>query len=183
MKTKGYVLFLSAWSIFCATAASAQTSYYLSNGGNDANSGTSPAAAWQTLARASSFGGYQPGDSILLRAGDVFRGTLTLNTDGIVVASYGHGAKPEIWGSETIAGQWSLHSGNIYKTPYAGRPSFIFIDGKLHLLARWPGNNKYRLITQAPSPTSIRDNALIGYAHDLKGAYILLRQDNWTVTT
>jgi|GEM_PF-5438142 len=183
MKTKGYVLFLSAWSIFCATAASAQTSYYLSNDGNDANSGTGPETAWRTLARASSFSGYQPGDSILLRAGDVFRGTLMLNTDGIIVASYGNGAKPEIWGSETITGPWSLYSSNIYETPYTGRPSFIFIDGKLHLLARSPGNNKYHLITHAPSPTSIRDNALIGYAHDLKGAYISLRRDNWTVTT
>ncbi len=186
MKRIGYLFFSgSLWGIFCISAASTQTAYYLSNSGDDAHAGTSPTAAWRTLAYASNFNGYKPGDSILLRAGDVFRGTLTLNSDSIVVASYGAGSKPEIWGSQTIASQWTQHSGSIYKTPYTGRPSFIFVDGQLHMLARSPGNNQYHLITQASNISSswIRDNSLIGYPHDLKDTYISLRQDNWTVTT
>ncbi len=185
MKTKMYNLFLSALGLVHVCAVAAQTTYYLSSNGDDAHLGTSPALAWRTLAHASSFKGYQPGDTLLLRAGDVFRGTLALHANGLVIASYGRGDRPEIWGSETISGRWTTHAGNIYKTPYNGRPSFVFVDGIPHMLARSPDNNRYHLVTQAPNCPSpwVRDTSFVGYAYNLAGAYISLRQNNWTVTT
>ena len=41
----------SAWN-------GAGTTYYVSNSGNDASDGTTPAAAWRTLERVNTFGGY-----------------------------------------------------------------------------------------------------------------------------
>ena len=59
----------------------AAATYYLdSDGGSNTNSGTSPAAAWQTLAHASAQT-FQPGDQILLQRGDTFVGTLLLDNE------------------------------------------------------------------------------------------------------
>ena len=49
--------------------------YYLSADGADENDGRTPQTAWKTLARAGR-AALQPGDGLLLRRGDVFRGQL-----------------------------------------------------------------------------------------------------------
>lgn len=56
------------------------SSFYLSPGGSDANSGTDPAHPWQTIAKlnASSF---QAGDSILFQAGQSFGGNVTFGAN------------------------------------------------------------------------------------------------------
>jgi hypothetical protein len=71
--------------------------YYISAAGNDANSGTSPALAWATLAKvnSSSFGA---GDSILFEGGSTFSGSISFDsaTSGtperpIIISSWGEG--------------------------------------------------------------------------------------------
>jgi hypothetical protein len=86
----------------CATASSGKdghsgVTYYLSPSGNDAAAGTSPAAAWQTLGKASS-ARLAPGSRLLLQAGGVFTGQLTVGpgdagsaVDPVIVGSYGNG--------------------------------------------------------------------------------------------
>jgi hypothetical protein len=71
--------------------------YYLSPSGNDGAAGTSPATAWRTLGRASA-ASLKPGTRLLLQAGAVFTGQLTLGpkdggsaTDPVVVGTYGNG--------------------------------------------------------------------------------------------
>jgi hypothetical protein len=81
----------------CAIARSAAAAdYYIAASGSDANAG-SAAAPWQTLARASS-AILRPGDRVLLRGGDSFSGTLSLDASDagtaaapIVIGSYGTG--------------------------------------------------------------------------------------------
>jgi hypothetical protein len=97
------LLLLSAFPVSAAT-------YYLdTDGGSDAASGTSPAEAWASLAKASSWS-YGPGDQILLQSGDSFSGKLFLvqqagaSGNPIVVASYGAGPRPVIDASGYIAG-------------------------------------------------------------------------------
>jgi hypothetical protein len=51
-------------------------SYYLSPQGNDSAAGTSPEAAWRSLARANTHP-FQPGDRLLLQGGATFEGQLT----------------------------------------------------------------------------------------------------------
>jgi peptidoglycan/LPS O-acetylase OafA/YrhL len=78
-------------------AAGAAAEYYVSPSGDDGNAGTSPGAAWRTLARVNgrAFG---PGDRILLQGGQTFRGGLTFGRDSggtpddpVTVESYGAG--------------------------------------------------------------------------------------------
>jgi hypothetical protein len=71
--------------------------YYVSPSGNDAAAGTSPATAWRTLGRASS-AGLAPGTKLLLQAGSVFTGQLTVwphdagsASDPVLIGSYGGG--------------------------------------------------------------------------------------------
>ena len=81
----------------CAIARSAAADdYFVAASGSDANAGTA-VAPWQTLARASS-AILRPGDRVLLRGGDSFPGTLSLDASDagtaaapIVIGSYGTG--------------------------------------------------------------------------------------------
>jgi len=89
-------------------ALAAGTTYYVSmSGGNDGNSGTSPSAPWQTLAKVDNTT-FQPGDRILFRAGDAWSGQLHPLGSGtsagtIAVDMYGSGNKPIINGGGTVA--------------------------------------------------------------------------------
>lgn len=77
--------------------------YYVdSGGGNDANPGTSPQAAWRSLGKVGATT-FQPGDRILFRAGATFPGQLFPKGSGtagkpIAVDRYGDGGKPVIDG-------------------------------------------------------------------------------------
>ncbi len=79
------------------------TTYYLdSTAGHDANGGTTPEAAWQSLAKVNAMT-FQAGDRILLKAGSSWKGTLHPRGSGavgaaIVLGSYGDGPKPVIDG-------------------------------------------------------------------------------------
>jgi type IX secretion system substrate protein len=87
--------------------------YYISAEGNDADNG-SLENPWLSLAKVSAAaandkngGFFQPGDSILFRAGDSFEGQLVCNRSGselnpIVFGYYGEGEKPILSGSGNI---------------------------------------------------------------------------------
>ena len=99
------------------------TSYYISSsGGSDSNTGLSQAQAWATLAKVN-ISTFNPGDSVLFKRGDTFRGYLLFPSNGsvgnhIVIDAYGTGAKPKLLGSEDISStsDWEVHSGNVWKT-------------------------------------------------------------------
>ena len=71
--------------------------------GNDGNSGTSEAAAWRSLERASDFT-IPPGARLLFKRGDVWTGTLKIEESGgggrpVVIGPYGSGSPPVIQGA------------------------------------------------------------------------------------
>ncbi len=78
--------------------------YYVdARAGNDANSGTSPQAAWKTLAKVNATV-FSPGDRILLKAGSAWTGQFWPKGSGaegqpILVEKYGRGPKPIINGT------------------------------------------------------------------------------------
>jgi hypothetical protein len=74
------------------------TYYVHATTGSDANAGTSPAAAWQTLAKVNA-ARLLPGDSVLFARGQTWTGQLTISWSGtagnfITFADYGSGARP-----------------------------------------------------------------------------------------
>ena len=97
------------------------TTYYVSSDGDDTADGLSPATAWKTLFRANKVAS-KPGDSILFRRGDEFRGQLSphCGKDGIMVTygAYGEGKKPVLLGSvsRNRTEDWTHEGGNIWST-------------------------------------------------------------------
>ena len=100
----------SFFSIVCLLAfalpANAASYYIDSEGGNDSNTGFSPAQAWKTL-DAVNGKSFQPGNQILFKAGTRYTGQLALKGSGamigdkaqpIIVGMYGQGPKPRIDG-------------------------------------------------------------------------------------
>ncbi len=101
-----------------ANAPAATTAYYVSNAGNDANDGKTPATAWATVARVNS-ANLSSGDQVLFRRGDLWRGTTLQAVAGVTYGAFGEGAKPRLYispcnGAET--GVWTLtNTPNVYR--------------------------------------------------------------------
>ena len=72
--------------------------FYVAADGDDTANGQSPEAAWQTLARVSAAELF-PGDSVLLRRGDSFRGNIICKS-GVSYGAYGEGEKPRLYSHE-----------------------------------------------------------------------------------
>lgn len=116
--------------------------YYVSTTGSDSNNGLSSGAAFATLTKAESVA--VPGDTILLKRGDVWRVAWTLGISGssgqpITFDAYGSGAQPRITGTVVKSG-FALHSGSIYKiTGYAsplGSATYTVLQGNTRLLRK-----------------------------------------------
>lgn len=105
-------------AIFGLSTAHGQTIYYVSTAGNDGNSGRSGDTPFQTIARVNSLL-LQPGDQVLFRRGDTFRGSLKLRQSGsaprpIVIDAYGSGSKPVLSGSMPVT-SWSRLGNNLWQ--------------------------------------------------------------------
>lgn len=113
------------------------TNYYISNAGNDGAAGTM-AHPYLTIAKA--IGMSKSGDSILLRRGDVFSETYTIDwnknekvvlflgkKDNIHFGAYGKGAKPVITSLKEANG-WVSIGGNKFITKLTG------VEGQLNIL-------------------------------------------------
>ena len=96
--------FLDRLRIFNPNYSHVPGTYYVSaSEGNDSNDGHSSTTPFQSLEKMSATG-LGPGDSVLFKSGDSFKGQLLLNGSGsvdtlIVVSSYGIGEKPLLDGS------------------------------------------------------------------------------------
>ena len=99
------------------------TTYYVSSSlGNDGNNGTTTSTAWKTMAKVNGQT-FQPGDSILLKRGDVWNESLTPGSSGtagnpIAFDAYGTGAAPNLTGYYAMPSTgWALVTGNAWKAP------------------------------------------------------------------
>ncbi len=97
----GIASIVSGTAAHAGQLAAANQRYFLDcRYGNDAAKGTTPQAAWRTLARVNAVT-FQAGDSILLRRGTTCAGVLAPQGSGasgnpIVVSAYGAGTRPAI---------------------------------------------------------------------------------------
>ena len=108
-------------ALWCGSAWG--TTYYVSSSaGSDANTGTSISAPWKTLAKANAQA-LQPGDSVLLRRGDVWNESLVPGSSGtqaspIAFDAYGTGPAPNLTGYYSVpSSAWVLVTGNAWKAP------------------------------------------------------------------
>ena len=99
--------------------------YYVSNEGADSRSGETPDAAWRTLSRVNT-ASLVPGDSVLFRRGERWRGQLIPRSGSekgcVTYGAYGSGAKPLLLGSvqKSDPADWRHEGGNVWVTPGQG---------------------------------------------------------------
>ncbi|MFA5534145.1 MAG: right-handed parallel beta-helix repeat-containing protein [Mariniphaga sp.] len=117
--------------------------FYVSNSGNDRNSGLEKSAPLQTLAKAATQ--VSPGDVILLRRGDLFRESVKITSRNIEVKAYGNEKDPLpiISGSVPITG-FKPYQGGIYVAQTEVIPGYLFADNKLMTIARYPNEGWLR---------------------------------------
>lgn len=160
------------------------TNYYVSNSGNDSNTGLTPDKAWQTLTKVNSVS-FKAGDQILFEKGSTFYGTLTIKSSGtagspIIYGSYGAGVKPAITGFTTITSGWTNEGGGIYSKAITSesQTNMVVIDGVEYGMGRYP--NKENLLTYESfnSNISIADNQLSS-TPNWTGAELIKRPNDW----
>jgi len=111
------------------------TVYYVdAEAGSDANAGTGEDAPLRTLAEAATLP-LQPGDSVLLRRGSVFREGLAVVRSGteeapIEFGAYGEGDAPILDGADEVAA-WTSLGGGLWSAPLPADPEIVFFDGAL----------------------------------------------------
>ena len=114
-------------ALCCAGPVGAAT-YYVSSAGSDAHAGTSPRAAWQTLRQVNATS-FRPGDKVLFRRGDRWRGQLrpcSGSAQGVVTyGAYGEGAKPVLLGSVAKGkpSDWREETPHVWVTGEAAAPA------------------------------------------------------------
>lgn len=99
--------------------------------GDDGADGASPETAWRTLARLTE-APLPQGSLILLRRGGIWRETLRLASDGVVVTAYGEGAAPVVSGADPLTGltPQTAADGTVHLTAsMAHEPTQLFADG------------------------------------------------------
>jgi len=99
------------------------TTFYVSAHGSDSNSGVSPESPWQSIDKLNSeLMNFNPGDRILFRRGDLFKGFLEPArgeaNNWIQYSCYGSGEKPIISGAMdfSLSSDWVHSSVNIWRT-------------------------------------------------------------------
>ena len=151
--------------------------YYLSNLGNDSNVGTSIFEPWQSIAKLNTVT-FLPGDSVLFLSGNIFRGQINLLNGGdenspIYFGTYG-GANPAIIsGAELVTG-WSVYLGDIYKAPFTGFASQLFMNGKRMTISRYP-NSGFLIREAGIGSIGFVDSALTQADSFWNGAIVRMR--------
>ncbi len=176
-------------------------SIYLSADGSDEADGRSEGQAWRTLARlqhAVDEGQVPPGSQLLFRRGDVFSGSLRVDTrtiDGagdpdaatLRLAAYGDGPAPLLDGAEDLTGweptgpgRWTARC-NICDDVQP----LVLIDGRLAPLARWPNADEgdgYRYFTgQQGQGVVIDDGLAASPTPSWVGAELVIRSVPWVL--
>ncbi|MFW6161818.1 MAG: hypothetical protein ACODAJ_03560 [Planctomycetota bacterium] len=114
--------------------------YHVATTGSDEAPGSAD-RPWRTLAKAAEMMG--PGDTAWVHEG-LYREAVTLSRSGEPGKPIRFAAWPgdlvELSGAEPVEGDWSVHSGRIYKTQVPAGTGFaqLFVDGAMMIEARWP---------------------------------------------
>jgi hypothetical protein len=115
-------------------AQSSGLTYYVdATGGSDSNTGLAPATPWKTINKVNR-SIFQPGDSILLKRGEIWREQLTVSSSGssghvITYAAFGTGANPRLTGCD-IFSPWTYEAPSYFVSKPAP-PYFVLQDGAL----------------------------------------------------
>lgn len=160
--------------------------YYVSNTGNDSNSGLTAALAWKTLTKVNA-ATFVAGDQILFQKGDTFYGSFTIKQSGTVAnpitfGAYGTGANPIITGFTSVT-EWTNLGGNIWESTNSVSTlsdcNMVTINGVNTAMGRYP-NTGYLTYQSYSTNTSITSNSLSG-TPNWTGAEVVIRKERWII--
>lgn len=164
--------------LFLSVNANA-TNYYVDNIGDDDNTGTSAAFAWQTISKVNSFP-FLPGDYIYFKSGGIWNEKLIIPITGIAIGAYGTGNKPIITALKAITG-FTDTGDNIWVADVPESvPSLntVLIDGDMRAKGRYP-NTGWLTLTK-----NIGRGQIIGdlmNEEDYMGAECVVRSSHWVI--
>jgi parallel beta-helix repeat protein len=194
-KALHYLLLLSF--VVLGFTANANT-YYISNDGNDSNSGTDASSPWQTLNKLNSVS-LSAGDNILFRRGDTFYGKIILNIQSassstpITYGAYGSGNKPIITGFTSVT-SWTNKGGNIWESTNAVSTlttmAQVVINGQSVPMGKFPNEDvtypylpnfyKFQSFTGTGSGASSITSSSLTDGNNWSGADLVIRVNQWT---
>jgi parallel beta-helix repeat protein len=182
--------------VLLGIAATAKT-YYISNSGNDGNSGIDASSPWQTITKVNATT-FQPGDNILFRRGDTFYGSIVVNMSGysstpITYGAYGTGAKPTITGFTSVT-SWINKGGNIWESTNTvstlDNIKTVVINGQSVPMGRYPNGDasypffpnffNFQSHTGTGSGASSITTSSLTDGNDWTGADVVIRMNQWT---
>ncbi len=158
--------------------------YYVSNAGDDANSGLNEELAWETLTKVNS-ATFSAGDQILFKRGDTFYGSLIISQSGssgnpITFGAYGTGTNPVITGFTEVA-SWTDSGSNIWESTNAvstlSNCNMVVINSTNTPMGRTP-NSGYYYYQSHSNNYHITSNNLTG-TPNWTGAELAFNPDNW----
>lgn len=173
------------------SAVIGQTTYYVSDAGSDASNGKSITTPFRSLDKVNGLS-LQPGDSVLFRRGDTFRGTLLIRSSGLanhplVFDAYGRGQKPVLAGSVPVT-NWTNVSGNTWQAscPTCGsQVTGLYRNGTSLPLGRWPNpdapNKGILRIGSHTGSSQIVSQQRLPDGVDWQGAEIVMRPTAWII--
>lgn len=182
---------LLCFVLLCLSHDGMTTVFYVSNSGNDSNSGLSSDLPWQTLSKVNSTV-LKPGDKILFKRGDVFYGSLIIKQSGtvdspITFGAYGTGQNPVLTGFTTVA-NWTDLGNNVWEstTPVSTLNSvnMVAINGVNTAMGRYPNtdtaNGGYLTYQSHSAKKSITSSSLTG-SPDWTGAEVIMRVNFFSI--
>ncbi len=174
--------YLLAAACFLCLQETIATNYYLANAGNDTlNTGHSAASPWKSIAKLNTVS-YLPGDSVFLKSGEVFRGTIIVTQGGmatsrVVFTAYGTGNKPIVSGAEPVS-NWILN-GAVYQATFNGAVSNFFVNDKEQIIARFPNEHQYLTLDSAGTNHLLDASITSLSVNDITGAKLCIHTAQW----
>jgi hypothetical protein len=172
------------------------TNYYVSTSGSSGNNGTSTATPWNLAKLNTEISLNNLGsDSIFLKRGDVFYGTITINgnksagtyNQRTYYGAYGTGEKPIITGLQTLS-SWTSEGGGIWSASYTHTATDrlgnieplngVLKDGVMMKVGRIPKTGLYTY--SSATTTSIVSTSVNSAVQNWTGAEVAIRKNNWT---
>lgn len=182
--------FFTLLFVFFLYSASATNYYFSAVSGNDSRTAAQaqhPSTPWKTLSKLNAyFKRLQPGDSVLLKRGETFYGSITVNASGtarspIVISAHGSGEMPVITGLTKLT-NWVPVGNGIYESfnfSLRKKLNIVLLNNTQQPMGRYPDNG-YLTVGSHVGKTSITDKELKS-APNWKGAELVLRTSHWTI--
>lgn len=164
------------------------TYYFSAVNGDDTRSAVQAQQAvtpWRSLKKLNEiFGQLRPGDSVLLKRGDIFYGSIVVAQSGaagnpIYIGAYGQGNDPVVSGFHRLDG-WKNIGQNIWQSacPECGlRVNMVTINDKVQPMGRYPATG-YLTIQSHSGNTSITGDNLPA---DWTGGDIVIRKNRFVI--